>query len=257
MMSDTVQSVQQPVYVPAPTRILLAGDQPILRSALRLLIEAREGLKVTAEVPNCADMLESIDINGIEIALIDFDLNDSSEPRMRSLRDFLVALSGIPVLILTAQPEFEACQGAFQLGVKGLILKENTQYDLFGAIARVRRGEMWLEGSAIARMFAQSAHQRRKDFEHEKIARLTKREREIIRVAGRGLTNRQIAQQLCISEATVRHHLSAIFDKLGVATRSALIVFAYCYRLADAPTPDVEWVSQIVSTDRVASVARR
>lgn len=253
-MNDNPGSVEPTVvYAPAPTRILLAGDQPILRSALRLLIESRPGLQVDFETANCPSTIGQMNANGIDVALLDFDLSDASEPRLRALQQLLDALSGISVLILTTEPSFDACQRAFQFGVRGLILKENTQYDLFGAIARVRRGETWLEGPALARMFAESLNQKQKGFEEEKIARLTKREREIIRVVGRGLTNRQIGQQLFISEATVRHHLSAIFDKLGVATRSALIVFAYCYRLADQPTPDVDWVAQIASGDRSSS----
>lgn len=246
------RGAEQPVYVPATTRILIASDSPILRSALRLLVETRPGLHVSLETTTCPLAVGKVDINGIDAALLDFDLNDSTEPRMRCLRELLEALGGVPGLILTGEPTFEACQFAFQFGVKGLILKNNSQYDLFGAIARVRRGEVWLEGPALAKLFAESFHQKR--VEDDNIAKLTKREREIIRIAGRGLTNRQIGQQLCISEATVRHHLSAIFDKLGVATRSALIAFAYCYRLADTPDPEVDWRSWVASGQSVSSV---
>jgi len=240
-------------FTPASTRILLAGDQPIMRSALRLLIETRPGLQVPFETANSPDELRRVNLQEIDLALLDFNLNDTSEVRLRLLQEILEALQGAPALILTTEPKFEACQRAFEGGVKGLLLKENTQYDIFGAIARVRRGEVWLVGSTLAKMFADSLVQRRAGPEEERISRLTKREREIIRVAARGVTNRQIAQQLCISEATVRHHLSAIFDKLGVPTRSALIVFAYCFHLADQPTPDVDWIAQIATGDRSAS----
>jgi DNA-binding NarL/FixJ family response regulator len=238
------------VFTPASTRILLSGDQPIMRSALRLMIETRPGLQVSFETANSPDDVGRVNAREIDLAVLDFNLNDTSEGRMRLLREIVGALHGAPTLILTTEPMFEACQRAFEYGVKGLLLKENTQYDIFGAIARVRRGEVWLVGPTLAKMFADSLVQKRTGPEDERISRLTKREREIIRVAARGVTNRQIAQQLCISEATVRHHLSAIFDKLGVPTRSALIVFAYCYHLADQPTPDVDWIAQIASGDR-------
>lgn len=241
-----------------PARILLTGDSPILRSAVRLLIATRPELLVAFETSNCPTAIGRIDLGTIDIALMDFDLNDTTEQRLLALQELLKALVGVPVLILTADPEVGACQCAFRYGAKGLILKDKTQEELFGAVARVRRGEVWLEGPALARMFTNPSPPRKGRSEvEERIARLTKREREIIRVAGHGLTNRQIAQQLSISEATVRHHLYTIFDKLGVATRCTLMVLAYCYCLADPPKPDAEWLSLIRSESRSSSSFRR
>ena len=101
------------------------------------------------------------------------------------------------------------------------------------AVESVAAGKVWLERDLLAETFGESSHARRSCSESERIAQLTQREREIIAVAACGLTNRQISQRLNISEATVRHHLSSVFAKLGVANRGELIIFAFRHGLAD------------------------
>jgi len=145
----------------------------------------------------------------------------------------LAAAPSVPVLILTTDPDSEACHVAFRLGVRGIVLKGKRLDDLFGAIDRIRRGDTWLEGPALQKLLDQSMRGKKVSAEDGRIAQLTKREREIVKVVAGGKTNRQVSEELFISDATVRHHLCTIFDKLGVSSRGELIVYAYRNGLAD------------------------
>jgi DNA-binding NarL/FixJ family response regulator len=222
------------------TRIVLCSDQPIVRSALRVLIDRRSTYQVTIETAICPHAVRYVAALGIDVALLDFDLNDCSEERLETLRLLLDITPAAPVLILTADPEPEACHRAFEFGVRGLVLKSKTLDDLFGAIDRIRRGERWLEGPALEKLLGQSSKARKVNPEEARIAQVTKRERQIIEIVACGRTNRQIGQQLFISEATVRHHLYAIFEKLGVSSRGELIVYAYRHNLADRSILEVQ-----------------
>ena len=111
---------------------------------------------------------------------------------------------------------------------------------LIQAIEKVQAGQVWLEPSIVARVLAEMSKQRAVgeepiDSQATRIARLTAREREIIALIGAGLYNKQIAERLSISEATVSHHLTSIFAKLGLANRFDLVVYAYRYGLAHPP----------------------
>jgi two-component system, NarL family, nitrate/nitrite response regulator NarL len=213
--------------------VILCGDQPIIRSALGLLIGSRSDYRVAIETAICPHALELLVDSGSDVVLLDIDLNDCSEQGLAWLQSLLSAARELPVLILTADPEPEPCRLAFESGARGLILKTRPLEDLFRAIDRIRRGERWLEGPALEKLLSRSSRAARTDPEDTRIAQVTKREREIIQVVASGRTNRQIGQQLFISGATVRHHLSAIFEKLGVSNRGELIVYAFRHRLAD------------------------
>ena len=216
-----------------PTRIVLCSDQPIMRSALHLLIDTRSRYDVAIETAICSNALSYLDGIGIDVLLLDFDLHDGSAERLAKLQSLLAAAPNLPVLILTLDPDAEAGQVAFRLGIRGIVLKSKRLEDLFGAFDRIRRGDMWLEGPALQRLLEQGLKGTKARPEDSRIALLTKREREIVKVVAGGRTNRQVSEELFISDATVRHHLCTIFDKLGVSSRGELIVYAYRNGIAD------------------------
>jgi len=133
----------------------------------------------------------------------------------------------------------EAHREAVRRGAMGLVLKEHAAETLLEAIAKVGAGEVWLEPSMVARVLGELTRpqtaQQPISPEAAKIATLTAREREVITLVGEGLRNQHIAERLYISEATVRHHLTAIFAKLGVADRFELAIYAYQHGLAKPP----------------------
>lgn len=216
---------------PRPTRVVLSSDQPIMRSALHLLIDTRSNYEVAIESAICPNALRHLEGIGIDVLLLDFDLNDRSEERLATLESLLSVAPKVPVLILTTDPDAEACHVAFRFGVRGIVLKSKRLDDLFGAIDRIHRGDTWLEGPALQKLLDQGT--KKVSAEDGRIAQLTRREREIVKVVAGGKTNRQVSEELFISDATVRHHLCTIFDKLGVSSRGELIVYAYRNGLAD------------------------
>jgi DNA-binding NarL/FixJ family response regulator len=122
----------------------------------------------------------------------------------------------------------------------GLVRKEQGADVLVQAIEKVHSGEVWLEPTIVMRALAEisgrhSAAAPPVDPEAAKIARLTPREREVIGLIGEGLYNKDIAERLSISTATVSHHLTSIFDKLDVANRFDLVIYAYRHGLAESP----------------------
>ena len=218
---------------PMPTRVVLCSDHPIMRSALHLLIDTRSNYEVAIETAICPNALRHLDGIGTDVLLLDFDLNDRSEERLGTLEALLSAAPHVPILILTTDPDAEACHVAFRFGVRGIVLKSKRLDDLFGAIDRIRRGDTWLEGPALQKLLDQSSRGKKVSAEDARIAQLTKREREIVKVVAGGKTNKQVSEELFISDATVRHHLCTIFDKLGISSRGELIVYAYRNGLAD------------------------
>jgi DNA-binding NarL/FixJ family response regulator len=120
----------------------------------------------------------------------------------------------------------------------GLVLKHKAADTVIRAIEKVYEGEVWLDRTMIAsilneRVNSNGAHE--KNTETPKIALLTDREREVIKLIGEGIKNKQIAERMFISEATVRHHLTSVFAKLGVTDRFELVIYAFQHGLAKLP----------------------
>jgi DNA-binding NarL/FixJ family response regulator len=126
-----------------------------------------------------------------------------------------------------------------ELGAKGVVLKEDGAGELLNAIEKVyRTGGYWLEPGAVKRLIGKKswrASEQQVDPEAAKIATLTEREREVVALIGEGLKNKQIANRLFIHHTTVSHHLTSIFDKLGVTDRFELLIYAYRHGLAKPP----------------------
>lgn len=119
-------------------------------------------------------------------------------------------------------------QKAVEDGVMGVVFKTQPPETLIKSIQKVHAGEVWLERSMIANVLnRRSRNQTPIDPEKDSIAQLSEREKQIIQLIGLGYKNMKISSQLCISETTVRHHLTSIYSKLGVTDRLELLVFAH------------------------------
>lgn len=217
-----------------PIRILLVDDHAVVRAALRMLINSRPGMQVVGEAANGSEALALTVREHPDIILLDLDLGDSSG--LDFLPELLTAAKTVHVLILTGVDDPELHRRAVRLGARGLVMKEKTAEVLFKAIEKVQEGEVWLERSMIATVLDELHGNQETDPEQAKIAKLTPREREVIVLIGQGLRNKQIAQRLFISETTVRHHLTSIFDKLEVSERLELLIYAYRHGLAQIPS---------------------
>lgn len=217
-------------------KVLLVDDHAVVRTALRMLIQSQPGLTMVGEAGNREEALRLSAGELPDIILLDLELDGESG------LDFLPELlSNSPesrIIILTGVRDMEVLHRAVSLGAMGVVGKDNAVDVLIGAIERVHAGEAWLDPSLTARVLSgmsRAGKPRQADPEAAKIATLTGREREVLVLVGEGLKNKEIAGRLFISEWTVRHHLTSIFDKLQVSDRVELILYAYKHNLAKPP----------------------
>jgi DNA-binding NarL/FixJ family response regulator len=209
-------------------RILIADDHPIFRDGLRRLLESEREFQVVGEA---CDGIEAVNLARQlkpEILLLDLAM-----PRLPGL-DALRELSSGPesaavrVILLTAAAEKDQIVEALQLGARGIVLKDSATQILLKSIRAVINGEYWVGRESVSNLVqylrtmvdSSSLESRKKKYG------LTPRELEIISTVVAGYANKEIAEHFKISEDTVKHHLSNIFDKLGVSTRLELALFA-------------------------------
>ena len=226
-----------PTPSPQPIRILIVDDHAVVRTALHLLIESWPGLQVVGEAANRSEALAIAAHKQFDIILLDLDFGGNSG--LDFLPELLAIVPQARVLILTGVHDPELHRQAVRLGARGLVLKEKSAEVLIKAIEKVHAGEVWLERAMIATVLDDLSPRngaKQIDPEKTKIATLTAREREVIALIGEGLRNKEVAQRLFISETTVRHHLTSIFDKLAVSDRLELVIHAYRHGLAKIPS---------------------
>jgi two-component system, NarL family, nitrate/nitrite response regulator NarL len=215
-------------------RVVLVDDHAVVRAGLRMLIESRPGLLVVGEAATTADALTVAGREQPDIILLDLDLGGDNG--LTILPELFATAKQSRVLMLTGVRDPEEHQRAVRLGAMGVVLKEKAADDLLQAIEKVHAGEVWLDGALMARVLGRAAPAEATiDPEAVKIASLTDREREVIALICEGLQNKLIGERLFISETTVRHHLTSIFDKLGVTNRLELVIYAYRHGLAKLP----------------------
>ncbi len=210
-----------------PIRIFILDSQALVRAGLRLIIENRRGMIIIGDSGDISEGLEIVACQKPDIILLNFDnLDDLS---LDVISRYVRAGNHPRIILITNSTNSQMWVRAIKEGVLGIILKTQPPEVLIKAIEKVHCGEVWIERSMIARVFASlsDANQRAEmDPEMEKISQLSDRELQVIRLIGLGLKNQQIASRLCLSQTTVRHHLTSIFRKLGVTDRLELLVFA-------------------------------
>jgi DNA-binding NarL/FixJ family response regulator len=213
--------------------VAIIQDHALVRSGLRMLIESRSGFEVVAE---SAGKTAAIIVRRARPDVIILDPDTGSGNRLDLIPDLMRAAgSATRVIVLTEVKDAEVHRAAIWLGAAGVVLKEEPVGSFLQAIERVHAGEVWLSRSGIqgeqppAESTAERAISRVRG-----TGALSKREREVAVLVCAGLRNAQIAHELFISNATVRHHLTSIFAKLSVSGRYQLISLAY-RQVANAP----------------------
>ena len=212
----------------SPIRIVIADDHPIFRDGLRRLLEAESGLKVIGEACDGAEAVKLA--RNLKPDILLPDLSMPRMPGLEALKDLSTGTgaNGVRVILLTAAAEKHQIVEALQLGARGVVLKDSATQLLLKSIHTVMTGEYWVGRESVSnlvqylRTLVQSSGE---DAKQRKFG-LTPRELEIVSAVVAGYSNREIAEYFKISEDTVKHHLSNIFDKLGVSTRLELALFA-------------------------------
>jgi two-component system nitrate/nitrite response regulator NarL len=213
---------------PQPVRIVIADDHPIFRDGLRRLLEAESDLKVIGEACDGAEAVKMARQLKPDILLLDLAM-----PRMPGLEALREISSGpaagaVRVILLTAAAEKKQIVEALQLGARGVVLKDSATQLLLTSIHTVMAGEYWVGRESVSNLVQYLRNLVQSSGEEAKQRKfgLTPRELEIVSAVVAGYSNKEIAEYFKISEDTVKHHLSNIFDKLGVSTRLELALFA-------------------------------
>lgn len=218
-------------------RLLLIDDHSVVREGLKMLIESRNGFKIIGEAENGAAALKILEKHEADMILLDLDLG--SENGLDLLPKLLAVTENVKVLVLTGTRNEENHRRAILLGAMGIVQKEKASEHLIKAIEKVFDGEVWYDRTKMGSVFADMLSSgKNKDLSSDeaKIATLTDRELEVIHWIALGLKNKPIGEKLFISETTVRHHLTAVFGKLGVSSRLELIIYAFKHGLAKVPS---------------------
>ena len=202
----------------------------MVRSALRMVIE-NHGMKVVGEASNRADAFAVATQNPPDVFILDLDLNDENGGDF--LPELISTFKSARVLVVTGSTDANEHLRVIQAGAMGLVLKEQASAVLLTAIEKLHSGEAWLTGSLTAAVLSRIGTDG--DPEKQKIASLTKREREIIVLVAQGCKRSEIAEKLFLSETTVRNHLTSILAKLELNDRFELAFYAFRHRLAKPP----------------------
>jgi DNA-binding NarL/FixJ family response regulator len=211
-----------------PIRIVIADDHPIFRDGLRRLLETEPDLKVVGEACDGAEAVKLSRQLRPDILLLDLAM--PRHPGLEALREMSSGASsnGVRVILLTAAAEKNQIVEALQLGARGVVLKDSATQLLLRSIHTVMSGEYWVGRESVSNLvqYLRSLIQSSGEEARQKKFGLTPRELEIVSAVVAGYSNKEIADYFKISEDTVKHHLSNIFDKLGVSTRLELALFA-------------------------------
>jgi two-component system, NarL family, nitrate/nitrite response regulator NarL len=213
-------------------RIVIADDHTIFRDGLRRLLEAEPELEVVGEAADGAEAVTQTRQQTPDILLLDLAM--PRVPGMDALRELSAMGEEVKtkIIVLTAAVERIQIVQALQMGARGVVMKEAATQLLMKAIRTVMSGQYWIGREAVGDI----VDFMRTNASGEKAPRnfgLTKREMEILAAIVAGLSNKEIARRFTLSEDTVKHHLTNIFDKVGVASRLELALFAINNHLAE------------------------
>jgi len=212
-------------------RIVILDNHALVRAGIRLIIEQHPGMEVIGEAGNLIDGLEIISSQKPDIVLFELNLTDQTSSDV--ITQIIKASDTSRLILVTGTSNALINQQAVENGVMGVVFKAHPPETLIKAIEKVNAGEVWLERSMIANVISRLSRNSKptKTGSESNIDELSEREKEIVRLIGQGFKNKKISSQLCISETTVRHHLTSIYSKLGVSDRLELLVYAHRYGL--------------------------
>jgi DNA-binding NarL/FixJ family response regulator len=203
-----------------PIRVLIVDDHAVVRSGLKLLLEAEPGIEPIGEAENGSRaVFEAIELQP-DVVLLDLVMPETGG--LESMPTLLQSVPDAKVLVLSMQDDPRYVREAFAAGASGYLLKEAADVELVAAIRAVAVGERYVHPTLGARMVAADATARQR----AETDPLSDREREVLHLLALGHTNQEIADMLFISVRTAETHRAHIMRKLGLTTRAELVRYA-------------------------------
>jgi two-component system nitrate/nitrite response regulator NarL len=215
-------------------KLIVVDSQSLIREAFTALLNGAEDIDVVERVGAAPDLIPVLNKTRADVVLFRFDPASSESAVL--LHELPRAVEYARAIVLTASTDVTVHTRAVELGAMGVLSCDEPGAILVKAIRKVHAGELWLDRARTAGIVTHLARGVvQKDPDTLKIESLTSRQREIVMLVAEGLTNRQLASRLFISEATARNHITAILDKLELRDRFQLAVYAFRQGLVAYP----------------------
>jgi two-component system, NarL family, nitrate/nitrite response regulator NarL len=207
-------------------RVAIADTHPVVREGLHRLLQAEPGFQVVGEAENGDEAVKLVTAKRPDVLMIDARI--AGMTGMAVLRELAKTATDCRVVVLNASLDRTQVLEALRLGARGLVTKHTTVALMLKCIRTVMAGQYWIGRESVSDLIG-CLMPRRSGAEAARLpekSELTRRELQIIGAVVAGYTNKDIAARLSLSEHTVKHHLSSIFDKLGVTNRLEVALLA-------------------------------
>jgi DNA-binding NarL/FixJ family response regulator len=210
----------------SPVRVLIVDDDDLMRAGLRGVLTTDEAIEVVGDAGDGSEAVYRTRLLRPDIVLMDVRMPDLDG--ISATRDVLAAFPEVKVVILTTFEQDDYIFGALNAGASGFLLKRTRPEELVAALHTIADGDALLSPSVTSRVVERMAQQPEPDSSRDaRLEELTVREREVLELVARGLSNGEIAETLVIGESTVKTHVKRILAKLGARDRVQAVIFAY------------------------------
>lgn len=214
-------------------RVLICDDHALFRRGLTMVLQSEDGVEVVGEAEDGADAVAKAEELAPDVVLMDVRM-----PRLSGIEATKAIAEKVPttkILMLTVSDEEDDLYDAIKAGATGYLLKEISIDEVAGAIQAVVNGQSLISPSMASKLLTEFTNLSKRADERQSVPtpRLTERELEVLKLVAQGLTNREIAGELYISENTVKNHVRNILEKLHLHSRMEAVVYAVREKLLD------------------------
>ena len=216
----------------APYRLLIVDDHEVVRQGLVALLDRREGFQVVAEAGTVAEAIAEARRFEPDIVVMDVRLPDGTG--IEACREIRAELPATRVVMLTSYPDEEAVLSAIIAGAAGYLLKQIRARDLVAALEAVGRGESLLDPGVTAKVL-ERIRRIASGAAADELSALTAQEQKILMLVAEGMTNKQIAAEVFLSDKTVKNYVSSILSKLNLERRAQAAAFVAKHRIGRTP----------------------
>jgi len=211
-------------------RVLLVDDQTLIRQGIRLLLEIETGIQVVGQAADGQQALEQVEALHPDVVLMDVRMPEMDG--VAATREITKRFPEVKVIILTTFEDDETVFEGLKAGARGYLLKDISSEEMAEAVRKVAAGEALIEPRLTRKVLAEFSRLASASDKPASAAvpanslpaPLTEREQDVLKALARGLSNREIAEQLVITEGTVKNHVSSLIDKLGVRDRTQAVL---------------------------------
>ena len=208
-----------------PVRVLLVDDDDLMRAGLRSVLSSDETIDIVGDAGDGREAIRSVRDLQPDVVLMDIRMPDLDG--ISATREVLAGAPDVRVVVLTTFEDDDYIFDALSAGASGFLLKRTTPEELIAGIHTVADGDSLLSPSVTRRVIDRMATDPVVGLSGARLKDLTPREREVLELVGRGLSNREIAESFVIEESTVKTHVKRILMKLGLRDRVQAVILAY------------------------------